>query len=48
MNRRAMTIRIPLLAALALLLSACGGQAPQSERPPLAGAAIGGPFTLTD
>jgi protein SCO1/2 len=48
MNRRAMTIRIPLLAALNLLLSACGGQAPQSEQPPLAGAAIGGPFTLTD
>jgi protein SCO1 len=48
MNRRAMTIRIALFAALALFLSACGGQSASSEQPPLAGAAIGGPFTLVD
>lgn len=48
MNRRAMTIRIALFAALALFLSACGSQSAPSEEPPLAGAAIGGPFTLTD
>ena len=47
MNRRAMMIRNAFLAALALTLSACGGgSAP--ERPPLEGASIGGPFTLTD
>ena len=53
MNRRAMTkpkILRRLCAVLpALLLAACG---PQSGQPaadaPLAGAAIGGPFTLTD
>lgn len=33
------------VAALALLLSACSGPA---EPPPLAGASIGGPFSLTD
>jgi protein SCO1 len=33
------------LAALLLLLAACG---PQHEEPPLAGAAIGGPFALVD
>ena len=34
---------------LALLLAACGGQAGQpAGDPPLAGARIGGPFTLTD
>jgi protein SCO1 len=48
MNRRAMTIRIAFAAALALLLSACGGQPEPREQPPLAGAAIGGPFTLVD
>jgi len=34
-----------LLAVLAPMLSGCGGP---SERPPLAGAKLGGPFTLTD
>ncbi len=49
MNRRAMTKPVSLLAALllSLSLSACGGQTP-AERPPLEGAAIGGPFTLVD
>ena len=55
MNRRAMikTFRaraalfLPLLLPLAL--SACGGSTSQpAERPPLEGAAIGGPFTLVD
>jgi len=50
MNRRAMTKQHALFAALALALSlplgACNS-APQ-ETPPLAGAQIGGPFTLTD
>ncbi|MDE2597477.1 MAG: SCO family protein [Sphingomonadales bacterium] len=56
MNRRTMTSRHPIFAALALplaltlplALSACGSSSPQAERPPLEGAAIGGPFTLTD
>ena len=39
--------RIATVLAAALLLSSCGGTAPQAE-PPLAGARIGGPFTLTD
>ncbi len=48
MNRRAMTKHF-LIAALALSLAACGQQAGQpAEAPPLAGAAIGGPFTLID
>lgn len=47
MNRRAMMIRNAIFAALALTLSACGGSGP-AERPPLEGASIGGPFTLTD
>jgi len=50
MNRRAMP-RLPFsrLAAfaLALLLTACQG-ASEPEEPPLAGAAIGGDFALTD
>lgn len=33
--------------AVALALSACGGQ-PPAAKPPLAGARIGGPFALTD
>jgi len=49
MNRRAMsTIHKHILAAaipLALLLSSCGDSSPAVE-PPLAGAAIGGPFEL--
>ena len=51
MNRRAMTnpIRIPTAFLLPLALAACGSPAPQaSERPPLEGAAIGGPFALVD
>jgi protein SCO1/2 len=50
MNRRAMSKTFPLLAAIALTLSACKGEtnkAPLSEAP-LAGAAIGGDFALTD
>lgn len=54
MNRRAMThtFRAParILAALLLPLAtmSCGGPASPPERAPLEGAAIGGPFTLTD
>lgn len=51
MNSRAMIkpFRPPLIALLAgaLLLSGCKS-APSSADPPLAGAAIGGPFTLVD
>ena len=36
------------LAAPFLLLSACGTDAPAGEEPPLAGAAIGGPFELVN
>jgi protein SCO1/2 len=48
MNRRAMTYPKHALAALALAISlaACGSS--PTEQSPLAGAAIGGPFTLTD
>lgn len=52
MNRRAMTNPFRVLTALflPLMLVACGGPAsqPAAERPPLEGAAIGGPFTLVD
>jgi protein SCO1/2 len=51
MNRRAMikTFRALAVLLLPLALAACGGSATQpTERPPLAGAAIGGPFTLVD
>jgi protein SCO1/2 len=46
MNRRAM----PRLLAFALLLTlaACGSAPQPAEEPPLAGAAIGGDFTLVD
>ena len=49
MKRRAMTKPFPLVLAalLALVPAACGQPAP-AERPPLEGAAIGGPFTLFD
>ena len=53
MNRSAMTLRLttpaPYLAAflLSLTIAGCGGPHP-TERAPLAGAAIGGPFTLSD
>lgn len=49
MNRRAMLKPLSFAALLlaALPLSACGGSGPV-ERPPLEGAAIGGPFTLMD
>ncbi|HKT85419.1 MAG TPA: SCO family protein [Novosphingobium sp.] len=53
MNRRAMTYLkrwiVPLALGLALTvpLAACQ-KAQESERPPLEGAAIGGPFTLVD
>lgn len=49
MNRRAMSKLVPILAALALplALTACGADTP-AERPPLEGARIGGPFTLSD
>jgi protein SCO1/2 len=52
MNGRAMTIRTALALALAVACSAalagCGSGSAPAERPPLEGAAIGGPFTLTD
>jgi len=50
MNRRAMTNRPALLAALLLALAAqlTLAACQQRETPPLAGAAIGGPFTLED
>ena len=48
MNRRAKSRIAPLAAAL-LALAGCGGasDAP-AEEPPLAGARVGGPFTLVD
>jgi protein SCO1/2 len=57
MNRHAMfhhqRIRLSLLAAAlaSLALAGCGSNSPTAapaERPPLEGAAIGGPFTLVD
>jgi protein SCO1 len=55
MNRRAMTslslhrrLVLPLALAGFAALSACQGSTGTQEEPPLAGAAIGGPFTLTD
>ena len=42
-----MNIRPALASAGLLLLAGCGAAAP-TEPPPLAGAKIGGPFTLTD
>lgn len=48
MNRRAMTIRTALFLAFSLTLSACGSGPAAVEKPPLEGAAIGGPFTLVD
>ena len=49
MNRSTMSKPFPILSALFLSLSltACGDKAP-AESPPLAGAQIGGAFTLTD
>jgi protein SCO1/2 len=50
MNRRAMLKQMIAAVALSLVapsLTGCSGGAPP-EQPPLAGAAIGGPFTLTD
>jgi protein SCO1/2 len=47
MNRRAMSKSLlASLGAISLLLSACSSR-PAPEQPPLAGATIGGPFTLT-
>jgi protein SCO1/2 len=48
MNRGAMINRLLPLVLLALLPSACGRESAPAERPPLAGAAIGGDFTLFD
>ncbi len=51
MNRRAMWNLKPLFASLLLSLSLAGcgiGTDAPAEKPPLEGAAIGGPFTLTD
>ena len=51
MNRGAMFARraVPLAACLALaLLAGCSGASPPAGDPPLAGAAIGGPFELVD
>ncbi len=45
MNRRAMLKH--LIAAVTLSLAACSAATPP-EKPPLAGATIGGPFTLSD
>ena len=48
MNRCAMT-KLLRIIAFALALSGCGTQnSAPAERPPLEGAAIGGPFTLQD
>jgi protein SCO1/2 len=49
MNRSAMRVRLTAFAAsfLPLTIAGCGSQ-PVAERAPLAGAAIGGPFTLSD
>lgn len=43
--RLAPALAVSLLALMPLLLSGCGGS---PEKPPLAGASIGGPFTLTN
>lgn len=53
MNRRAMTMHFLRAATLSILatmaLNACSAApTPPTEAPPLAGAAIGGPFTLVD
>jgi protein SCO1/2 len=48
MNRRAMTYPIRALAALLLPLALIACDAAPAEKPPLTGAAIGGPFTLVD
>lgn len=48
MNRHAMFYLRRLIAALALFLPLAACQQTPSERPPLEGAAIGGPFTLVD
>ena len=49
MNRRAMKKPIQTLIAMLLLSAAAGcDKAAPPERPPLEGAAIGGPFTLVD
>ena len=54
MNRHTMTKRpfaklfAPLVPALALLLAGCDGASAPPVDPPLAGARIGGPFTLSD
>ena len=51
MNRHAMTKLFLAPIALSLMLAACDGAATAPaavETPPLAGATIGGPFTLTD
>jgi len=50
MNRHAMTYRIRALAATLLPLSliACDAASTPAAKPPLEGAAIGGPFTLVD
>ncbi|MGN6357597.1 MAG: SCO family protein [Novosphingobium sp.] len=43
-----MTIRTAFCLALSLTLAACGSGSAPVEKPPLEGAAIGGPFTLVD
>lgn len=52
MNHHAMTYRVRILSAvlMPLALVACGSepQSQQQQRPPLEGAAIGGPFTLVN
>jgi len=48
MNRRAMTKPLAFIAALFLPLALAACNNTPAERPPLEGAAIGGPFTLTN
>ena len=48
MNRRTMMKRMIIALSLALTLAACGEGSTGTEPPPLAGARIGGPFTLAD
>lgn len=48
MNRRTMMKRMIIALSLALTLAACGEGSTGAEPPPLAGARIGGPFTLVD
>lgn len=48
MNRRTMMKRMIIALALSLSIAACGSGGTGNQPPPLAGARIGGPFTLVD